>query len=319
VGWLKGGIDVGGTKVQAVVVDDRHAVQGESRRETPAAGGPKDVAAEMATALREAAAAAGMETAALEGVGVGSPGEVDGAAGTVTGASNLPGWDGEFALAEDLGERLGTNVLVGNDVDVAVQAEFTLGAGKPFSSLLGVFWGSGVGGGIVLNGKPWLGRGAAGEIGHMVIKRNGAHCTCGRRGCVEAYAGRVAIEARARRLVKRGKHTDLFKIMKARQRTRLTSGIWSHALEHGDAMAIALVDRAVEALGAGVASALNLLDVEAVVIGGGMGTRLGDPYVERIEHAMMPHLFASDRPPAVRLAALGDLGGAIGASLLVGD
>ena len=89
--------------------------------------------------------------------------------------------------------------MVGNDVRVATQAEAKLGAGRHYKSLLGVFWGTGVGGGIVLNGEPWLGRGAAGEIGHMVVKQDGARCTCGRRGCLEAYAGRAAMEIKARK------------------------------------------------------------------------------------------------------------------------
>ena len=104
--------------------------------------------------------------------------------------------------------------------------------------------------------------------------------------------------------------------MKKRERTRLTSGVWAAALHHDDDMAKALMDRAVTALGAGIASAVNLLDVEAVVIGGGLGTRLGEPYVERIAQEMKPHLFVDERPPAMLPAALGDLGGAIGASLL---
>jgi glucokinase len=182
---------------------------------------------------------------------------------------------------------------------------------------LGVWWGTGVGGGIILDGKPWEGRGAAAELGHVVVKVGGARCTCGRRGCLEAYAGRGAMEIRARHLHHHGHKTDLFKIMEKRGRTRLQSGVWARALEHRDPMAVELIDRAVEALGAGIASAVNLLDVETVVIGGGLGTRLGEPYVERIREAMMPHVFADERPPAVRLAALGDLGGAIGAALLV--
>jgi glucokinase len=222
-----------------------------------------------------------------------------------------------FPLAETLGKDLGTRVVVGNDVQVAVDAEVALGAGKPYASLLGVFWGTGVGGGIVLDGKPWLGRGAAGEIGHMVVRLNGARCPCGRRGCVEAYAGRAAMEARAKRAAAKGAKTRLFEIMKESDRTRLTSGVWAKALAHDDPLAVRLVERAVAALGAGIASAVNLLDVEAVVIGGGLGTRLGEPYGERIERAMLPHLFVSERPPPVHLAALGDLGGAIGASLMV--
>ena len=134
---------------------------------------------------------------------------------------------------------------------------------------------------------------------------------------MEAYAGRYAMELRARREVERGEKTMLFKIMEERGRTRLTSGVWARALDRDDALAQRLMERAVRALGAGVSSTLNVLDVEAVIIGGGLGLRLGQPYVEKIREAMMPHLFASERPPAVELAELGDLGGAIGASLLV--
>ena len=313
---VRAGVDLGGTKIQAVVVDSDNAVLGQARLPTPTAGGPADVVAAMAEAVAEAAREAGVEASALAGVGVGSPGVVDSAAGTVSEARNLPGWEGTFPLAATLADLVHAPVSVANDVRVAVRAEVKLGAGRPFSSLLGVFWGTGVGGGVVLDGRIWDGRGAAGEIGHMVVKRDGARCTCGRRGCMEAYAGRAAMELRARKLVEQGEHTSLFEIMEHRGRTRLTAGVWARALEHGDAMAVALIDRAVEALGAGIASAVNLLDVEAVVIGGGLGVRLGEPYAERIAEAMLPHLFADERPPAVKLAALGDLGGAIGAALL---
>jgi glucokinase len=119
-------------------------------------------------------------------------------------------------------------------------------------------------------------------------------------------------------MVKKGASTKLFEIMERHGRTRLQSGIWERALKHDDKLATKLIDRAVAALGAGIGSAVNLLDVEAVVIGGGLGTRLGPQYAERIADAMEPHLFASERPPAVKSAALGDLGGAIGASLLAG-
>ncbi len=230
---------------------------------------------------------------------------------------NLPGWGGSFNMRKSLEKSCGAAVRLGNDVQVATDAEFALGSGRPYSSLLGVFWGTGVGGGIVLDGKPWIGRDVAGEIGHVVVRIGGALCGCGRRGCMEAYAGRASMEARARRRANRGEKTLLFKIMEERGRTRLSSGVWARALDKGDPLARSLLERAVRALGAGVASCQNVLDVEAIIIGGGLGLRLGEPYVERIREAMMPHLFADDHPPAVELAALGDLGGAIGASLLV--
>src|SRR4051794_19915772 len=313
---MRGGIDLGGTKIQAVVVDSKWNVVGQSRRPTPTTGKPEGVATEMSDALKEAAVDAGVKPGDLTSAGVGSPGDVDGTSGSVSQARNLPGWGGTFELGQWLSDSLGTPVSVGNDVGVATQAEAELGAGRDFNSLIGVFWGTGVGGGIILNGQPWLGRGAAGEIGHMVVKKDGARCTCGRRGCMEAYAGRAAMEIEARKRHKKGAKTDLFKIMKKRDRDRLTSGIWARALKAKDPLAETLIDRAVEALGAGVASAVNLLDFEAVIIGGGLGVRFGEPYVKRIRKAMHPHLFTDENPPDVNVAALGDFGGAIGAALL---
>ncbi|HWC08509.1 MAG TPA: ROK family protein [Solirubrobacterales bacterium] len=313
---LRGGIDLGGTKIQTAIVDAGGEVLGEARRPTPTDGGPAGVAEQMAEALREAASAAGVEPAQLEGVGVGSPGDADEKTGVVSSAKNLPDWEGSFPLAAALKEALGTEVRVGNDVQVATEAEFHLGAGREFESLIGVFWGTGVGGGLVLDGRPWLGRGAAGEIGHVVVKRGGAKCPCGRKGCMEAYAGRSAMEAEARREHEEGHKTDLFKLMEKHGKPRLTSGIWERAIDHGDQMATKLVDRAIEALGTGVASAVNLIDPEAIIIGGGLGIRFGERYMDPLMEEMSKHLFVDSRPPAVRVASLGDLGGAIGASLL---
>lgn len=314
-----GGLDLGGTKIQAIVLEREGThVVGEARSETPRTGGPQAVVEALTQTLGRAAEQAGLPTERLDGVGVGSPGEVDERAGTVTQARNLPDWEGSFPLATVLSERVGAKVFVGNDVSVATHAEFELGAGKHAGSLLGVFWGTGIGGGLVLDGKPWHGRGGAGEIGHMVVKRGGALCPCGRRGCLEAYAGRRAMEGKAQRMVKKGAKTDLFKLMRKHEREALTSGIWERAINHGDELAESLIERAVQALGAGIASAVNLLDVELVVLGGGLGTRFGQPMVDRIGKAMQPHLFNDGRPPQLKTAELGDLGGAIGATLLCG-
>jgi glucokinase len=315
----RGGIDLGGTKIQTVVVDGDNEVLGQARHPTPDTGGPEDVAKEIIVTMREAAEQAGVKTTDLGGVGIGSPGDADEKTGVVSDARNLPDWIGPFPLGERLSADLGVPVRVGNDVQVAVQGEFELGAAKEFNTILGVWWGTGVGGGLILDGKPWLGRGAAAEIGHVVVKMGGARCTCGRKGCMEAYAGRMAMEIRARKEVEHGAKTDLFKIMEERGRDRLTSGIWERALKHGDDLATRLMDRAVKALGAGVASCVNVIDPEAVIIGGGLGVRMGEKYVRRIAARMHPHLFVDDRPPEIRLAALGDLGGAIGAALLVDE
>ena len=314
---VHGGIDLGGTKIQAIVFDvAAERVLGQARRPTPQAGGPPAVIDALVACVEEAAAGAGTETEQLAGVGLGSPGEIDAQQGTVAHAKNLPDWEEPVDVADALAQRLGAPVSVGNDVDVATWAEFELGAGRDAQSLLGVFWGTGVGGGLVLDGKPWAGRGSAGEIGHMVVRVNGARCPCGRRGCMEAYAGRRAMEEKARERIAAGERSVLPKLMKLRGRTTMSSGVWARALEQDDKLAAELVERALRALGAGVASAVNLLDVELVVVGGGLGTRFGQPMVDRIAQAMQPHLFFDERPPDVHVAALGDLGGAIGAALL---
>ncbi|RKQ92299.1 glucokinase [Solirubrobacter pauli] len=316
---IYGGIDLGGTKIQAAVVDEGadNTVLGAKRDQTPLKGGPKAIATAMAEVLTGALEEAGLSTADLAGVGVGSPGSVDDTKGTVSGAMNLSDWAGSFNLRKHLEKELGgTPVSLGNDVDLATDAEFQIGAAREYQTLLGVFWGTGVGGGLILDGHQWIGRGTAGEIGHMVVRIDGAKCGCGRRGCMEAYAGRGAMEARARRRVEQKEKTVLFEIMEERGRDRLSSGIWERALARDDQMALELLEDAVEALGAGVASAVNLLDPEAVVIGGGLGIRLGEEWVERIRKAMIPHLFVNDDPPAIMLAELGDLGGAHGGALL---
>jgi glucokinase len=313
----RAGVDLGGTKIQIVVVDGRQKVVGQSRVPTPTDGGPKAVVDTIAQAVGAAAEEAGLATDSLIGVGVGAPGGIDPEAGTLINAPNLPGFEGDVPLGPELEQRLGTRVFLGNDVSVATEAEFRLGAGKPYQSILGVFWGTGVGGGIVLDGKQWVGRGSAGEIGHIVVQMDGDKCPCGRRGCMEAYAGRGAMEAKARARHKKGEKTRLFEIMEKRGRTRLTSGIWARALAHEDKMAIELIDGAIAALGAGVASCVNVLDPEAVIIGGGLGIRLGEPYAKRIAKAMQPHLFVDEHPPDIKVATLGDLGGAQGAALLV--
>lgn len=311
---MRCGLDLGGTKIQAVVTDGGAGVLGQARQETPTEGGPTRVVAALATAVRRAADGAGSKVSALEGVGIGVPGAIDTATGTALQVPNIEGWDAPFALGPALEDALGVPVVLGNDVNSAVTAEQRFGAGRGYGSFLGVFWGTGVGGGIVVDGRLLVGRGSAGEIGHVCARPGGRLCNCGLEGCVEAYAGRGSLETQARELAAERK-TVLFEIMEQRGRDRLTSGIWLRALDAGDAVAEELLLGAVEALGVGIGSAVTLLDVEAVVLGGGLGERLGQRWLERIEVAARVHTFFREAP-AYRLAELGDLGGAIGASLL---
>jgi glucokinase len=310
---MRAGVDLGGTKIQAIVTDGAAEVLGSARRETPQAG-PESVMLEIVEAVRVALDDAGVEPMGIEAIGVGAPGSIDAASGTVLQVPNIEGWDEPYPLGPALAEELGRPVLIGNDVNVAVEAERRFGAGRGFTSFLGVFWGTGVGGGIVVDGKHLAGRGSAGEIGHVCAKPGGRRCNCGLYGCVEAYAGRAQLEERARDAAKEHK-TILFELMEKRGRDRLTSGVWLRALQAGDRVAEELIERAVQALGVGIGSAVTLLDVEAVVIGGGLGERLGPDWLARIEAEANEHTFFDDKP-VYRLAELGDMGGAIGASLL---
>jgi glucokinase len=315
---LRAGVDLGGTKIQSVITDPRHRVLGTDRRPTPTEGGPDDVTDVIADSIRAAIQDAHAQAKEIGGVGVGAPGQIDPAAGTLSNAGNLPGWMLTYPLATELTNRVKAPVVLGNDVQVGVNAEVHLGAGRSYKSLLGVFCGTGVGGGVVIDREIWIGAGAAGEIGHVCIQaENGALCTCGRHGCMEAYAGRAAMEIQAREWRAAGQKTKLFKIMKQKGKPRLASGVWDKALRQNDVMAQKLIRRAIWALGAGIASAVNVLDVEAVVIGGGLGIRLGQPFVDEIQQAMLPHLIRSTSPQPVVLAELGDMGGALGATLLV--
>ena len=315
---MRAGVDLGGTKIEVLVIEHERDVLARARRSTPTEGAAGAVVEAIAQTVEDAADAAAVDVDELTGVGVGSPGAVDTSVGTVGFNSNLAGgWTEPYPFAEELRRRTGARVQVANDVDVAATAELELGAGRDLPSFLAVWWGTGVGGSVVLAGRRWEGNGASGEVGHMVVKLGGRICPCGRRGCVEAYAGRAAMEARARHLHERGQHTKLFDLMRNANRDRLTSGVWERALKEHDALARELIDDAYDAIGAVCASVVNLLDIDGIVLGGGLGTRFGANGAKRVREKMRPHIFNPTRDPPVRPAELGDDGGAIGAALLV--
>ncbi len=315
------GIDLGGTKIQGVVLDHSAELLGRAVAGTPAEGGPLAVAERVAAVAVAAARSAGATAEEIAAVGIGSAGQVDVAAGVVVQAANLPGFDRPVPLAELVAGALGLDpgaVALDNDVNVATLAEHRLGAGRGFDDLLAVFVGTGVGGAVVLDGQLRRGpRGVAGEIGHIVVVDGGDPCPCGRRGCTEAYAGRAPMEWAVQAALAGGRPTELVAIQRRLGRSRLTTEVLVEGLAAGDALAGELVDRAARALGAAIASAANLLDVQAVLIGGGLADALGDAFARRVEAAAAPHLLADEPPLQVRQTELGDLAGAVGAALLV--
>lgn len=308
------GVDLGGTNVHTLVVDADGEPIGSAKLKTPLSGDHLGVIDVIETTVRDASEEADVQLDDIDAIGVGTPGVV--IDGTVGGASNVPGWSQRFSLGDMLRDRLKRPIRVANDVTASAVGEHQQGAGVGFENLLVVFVGTGVGAGLVLGGQPFEGNGGAGEFGHMVVTREGAICPCGRRGCIEAYAGRGAMERAAERARSLGQDTILFEVMERKGKHRPTSGVFAQALGDGDELVADLLGEGLSALGAGVASAVNLLDVEAVVLGGGLADKLGDWYRIRLEAAMRPHLFL--QPPTVKLvpAALGDDAGAVGAALL---
>lgn len=313
------GVDLGGTKIQAVVLGGDE-ILASARSRTPGDGSAARTVAAVAATVRDALEQTGAAVGDLRAVGVGAPGAVDPETGTVSGAANVAGLEGAVALGPLLSDQLGgVHVVVENDANAGAVGEQRRGAGRPYRSLLGVWVGTGVGGGLILDERLWRGRGAGGELGHVVVEHDGRTCTCGRRGCLEAYAGRVGLERRAKKLMKEGKRTRLYEIMEERGRERLTSGVFARALEERDPLARKLIDEAAQALGVVLASVQNLLDLEAFVVGGGLGDRLGQPFLDRIAEEMTPRLFVRHDPPALVASELRDLAGAVGAALLAGD
>ena len=306
-GPLVAGVDVGGTNIEVGLVDGDHTVLGRAKADTPTDGPDAvlDAIAELVGELDE-------EPVAL---GVGIPGVVH--EGRVLTVPNLANWHDPFDLAGDLGKRTGLPVELGNDANVGLLGEWLAGAAKGADNALGLWLGTGIGGGLIVDGRPFTGsRGAAGEIGHVVVATGGALCSCGRRGCVEAYAGRRSMAGVASAMVEAGRSTALFDIRDDEGKAKLTSKVWARALADDDELAGELFDMAVEMLGVAVGSAVNLLDLELVVVGGGLAEKLGQDLADRVAAAAAPWMLQPNPGLTFVAASLGDDSGVVGAAAL---
>lgn len=308
------GIDLGGTNIAAAEV-----VDGEARHRAKAATprtGPDELVTALVGVVTEIAEDAGSE---IDKVGIGAPGTVEPDHGVLRSATNLVGGDKPLALAALVGSALadaghpGVEVRVDNDVNVAARGEWLHGAGKGHDNLLAVWWGTGLGGGLVIDGQVRVGAtGSAGEIGHTTYMADGRICGCGRPGHVEAYAGRAMMEAEARRRHAAGEPTKLVELA---GNDRMKSRHWAEALEAGDVTATSLLDQAATAIGVAVASTVTLLDVDLVILGGGLGSRLGKPWAKRIQNVARARVFGHADIDVV-VSALGDDAGVVGAAAL---
>lgn len=312
------GIDLGGTKILAAVVNGDGAILGMAKKKTKGEQGPDSVIKRIVDTANEAAAAAKISLKAIAGVGVGAPAPVDFETGVVYSAPNLPGWD-EIPLGARLQAALGAPVRVDNDVNLGTLGEFSLGAGRGCQHMVGIFVGTGVGGGIVVNGQLHRGaRYAAGEVGHMIVQPDGPLCGCGRRGCLEAFASRTAIERAARAGLAAGRPSVLTELLAA-EKDRMTSGVIKQALEAQDPLMMEAVGLAQRYLGLLVANLVNALDPEMVVFGGGVVEALGNAFVQPIHATALPYFLQQRNADKIRIvpATLGDHAGVLGGAALL--
>ncbi len=309
------GLDLGGTKILGRLVNpETGELTHRVKTSTPAEGldAVVGLVADTVAGLNEVS---GEEVTAI-GVGVPGPVRASGVAGP---CPNINGWDEPFPLQEALIDHLGLPVTVGNDVDCSVLGEQRFGAARSASEVLGVWVGTGVGGGLILDGSLHQGtRGVAGEIGHMVVVPDGEPCGCGGRGHLEAYAGRAGMARRALALPEAADSDPSLGLLDAAKAGRIRSKILAKAVGAKDPLAMRLWSDAAAVLAPALSSLTVALDLQMIVLGGGVVDRLGPELIEAIEAAPGFAGFGGVVPD-LRLAAAADDAGVLGAGLLAAD
>jgi glucokinase len=311
------GIDLGGTKILSLCLDEALRAAGRDLRPTDADQGP---AAVIERLVASALAAAGDKPIVCAGVS--TPGPCDLERGIVTTPPNLPGWR-NVPLARRLQKRLGVPTWIENDANAAAVAEHRLGAGRGAKHMLLVTVGTGIGGGLILDGRLYRGAsGAAGEVGHMQLDPAGRVCGCGRRGCLEALASGLALTADAAEIVAAEPQGILARIAASQRGGRTgwaplpDAPVLLLAAEAGDAAAAAAIERAGRYLGAGLTNLVDIFNPEVIVIAGSL-RKLGDRYLGPARAVVQREAFRQHRAD-VRIveAALGDDAAASGAALI---
>lgn len=306
------GVDIGGTNISAALVDESGDVVERARRRTPRRGGSDEAVEAILLAVQDLLEKGEIESAAVSAIGVGVAGPVEAAKGVVvrTVNMNLSGTQ----LVAPIEDRFGVPAALGNDVDVGTLGEWWLGAARGADSVVGIFIGTGIGGGVVVHGRLVRGaREAGGEVGHMIMSIGGPLCNCGNRGCYEALASRTAIERDIREAVEAGRKTVLTELLKG-DFPHLRSGALKKALQEGDELTIEVLRRAFEITGYACLNIQHVLDPEVIVIGGGVVEACGSFAMPIIEEVVHGDPFLGDRPGSrVVKSALGDDAGVLGA------
>jgi glucokinase len=284
------GMDLGGTKTLGGVFTSSLQERGTAKISTKATRGPEAVIERIVRCVQDAVDEADLEIKQVRGVGIGAPGTVDGETGEVIFAPNLD-WH-EVPLKKQLEKQLGLPVFVENDCNAAALGVHAVELKAKPKHMLGIFVGTGIGGGLIMNGELYHGCGhAAGEVGHMIIEANGPKCGCGQRGCLEALASRTAIVQQIQAAVKDGQKTVLTEML-GDNLGDLRSGDLRRALRRGDKLVDKVVEEAAQYLGLAVGNLANILNPEVIVLGGGIIEALGDEMhsiiVETAKDCAMP-------------------------------
>jgi glucokinase-like ROK family protein len=314
--WLGLGIDIGGTKIAAGVVSESGIVLRASRVDTRVQQGRKAVIAQIREMVNRF-----MVQNALAGIGIGTGGRVDARTGEVVSATPLlPRWKG-VNLKRLLEKETGLHVFVDNDVNAAALAEHRFGWGREHHNLVVLSIGTGLGGGIVINGELLRGKkGYGGEIGHMIIVADGRRCNCGKRGCLEAYVSGPALERQARRYRPRYPQSAIFRAVQ-HQRTRPSAIGARHIIQcarHGDALARRLLTDMVGYLAIGIDDVFTVLDPECVVLSGGIMEGGGTFLLHLVRDSLCrTSEYGAQRARDVVLSRLGRFAGILGAACLV--
>ena len=308
------GIDVGGTNVKIALVNDKGGIVYSNSIPTRAEMGYEYTVNSMKDAIRELLKETNSQPKDIEGMGFGFPGQIDCQKGVVRLAPNIPGWV-DVPIAEIMQKEFKITTKVDNDVRCAALGELNFGAGKGCQNLVCITVGTGIGSGLIINGKLVRGASnAAGEIGHIKLDMTGGPlCGCGDRGCLEAFASGPSIVAMAEEYIKGGKSTKYRELANP----DITPYIVSVAAQQGDAVAKRIFTIIGEYIGIGLASVVNLLNPEKIIIGGGVaaaGDILLNPIKETLVKRAMP---ISGAAVEVVPAQLGNTAGVIGASLLI--
>jgi len=305
-----GAVDLGGSKILSVVADDEGRILGEDRCPTDAEEGPEAGLERLGASIEAALAAADLRREDLRAAGVCSPGPIDPARGVIPRAPNLPGWH-DVPVCQYLAGRLGVPTILENDATAAAYGEFVYGAGRDFRHIVYITVSTGIGGGLVLDGRLYRGAsGAAGEIGHITIDVDGPLCGCGKPGHVEALASGRAIAREAQAVLARGGSPRLARL--AEEEGEVSAETVYRAALAGDPEARRIIQRAGYYLGIGLAAYVDVFNPEVIIIGGGL-RHIGDLYLEPAREEMARR--AMDEPlKAVRLvtAELGDYAEAMG-------